>query len=196
MSIQDEHELRDRLGGLLHGIEPGLAPVAGTMRRGKGIRMRRWISAAAGLAVVAAGAVILPGQLQHHPAAPTVPLHYSVTVSPVSTEGQGTDRRSGHHERQAWQVICRQNGATAVTADEASASQVLACGRGQGGQARPRLRCLRSASAGRTELRTRSRRRPCDAGRSGACSNGTRLTPASAGRRHGRRWIGFSRQRR
>ena len=97
MSIQDEHELRDRLGGLLHGIEPGLPPVAGTMRRGKGIRMRRWISAAAGLAVVGAGALILPGLLQGHQAAPTVPSRYSVTVQPPGPGARAGLGRAGHH---------------------------------------------------------------------------------------------------
>jgi hypothetical protein len=105
MSIQDEYELRDRLGGLLHGIEPGLAPVAGTMRRGKGIRMRRWISAAAGLAVVTAGAVIVPGQLQHHPATPTVPPHYSVTVSPVSNDAKAGLIGQGTTDGHPWQAV-------------------------------------------------------------------------------------------
>ena len=97
MSIQDERELRERLGGLLCGIEPSSAPVAGTMRRGKGIRMRRWISAAAGLAVIAAGAVVLPGLLHSHPAGPVAPLHYKVTVQPPTTRSKGRTGRSGHH---------------------------------------------------------------------------------------------------
>jgi len=110
MSIQDERELRDRLSGLLAGVEPGLPPVVRTMRRGRGIRMRRWISAAAGVAVLAAGAVVLPGLLSAHPASPTAQLHYKVTVSPVGTDakagliGQGTT--DGHR----WQAVLSVDG--------------------------------------------------------------------------------------
>jgi hypothetical protein len=114
MSIQEERELRDRLGGLLYGIEPGPAPVAGTMRRGKGIRMRRWISVAAGVAVLAAGAVVLPGLLQGHPANPIAPLHYKVTVSPIGAGsppgliGQGTT--NGHR----WTAVMSAQGRDSV----------------------------------------------------------------------------------
>jgi hypothetical protein len=115
MSIQDERELRDRLGGLLHGIEPGLAPVAGTMRRGKGIRMRRWISAAAGVAVIAAGAVVLPGLLRAHPSGPAAPpRHYKVSVMPIGAGthpgliGQGTT--DGHR----WTAIMSAAGRDSV----------------------------------------------------------------------------------
>ena len=79
MSIQDERELRERLGGVLYSIEPGPPPVALTMRRGKGIRMRRWISVAAGVAVLAAGAVALPGLLQ---GTPRPPSRRDITRSP------------------------------------------------------------------------------------------------------------------
>jgi hypothetical protein len=82
MSTERERELRDRLGGLLNTIEPGPAPVTAALRRGKGIRMRRWISAAAGLAVIAAGAVLLPGFFQGQTPVPATHLHYKVTVRP------------------------------------------------------------------------------------------------------------------
>ena len=36
MSIQDERELRDRLGALLYGIEPGPAPVSWDRATGSG----------------------------------------------------------------------------------------------------------------------------------------------------------------
>jgi hypothetical protein len=83
VSIQEEHELRNRLEALLYSVEPGPAPVAGVMRQGKGIRTRRWISAAAGVAVLAVCAVVLPGVLRGQPAAPLAPQHYKVTVIPV-----------------------------------------------------------------------------------------------------------------
>jgi hypothetical protein len=45
--------------------------------------MRRLISAAAGLAVVVAGVVVIPMLLQRHVASPAARLHYKITVEPV-----------------------------------------------------------------------------------------------------------------
>ncbi len=83
MSIQNERELRDRLAGLLDGVEPHPAPVASVVRRGKGIRMRRWISVAAGAAVIVAGAALLPGLFQQSRIAPAQRTQYRVTVHPA-----------------------------------------------------------------------------------------------------------------
>ena len=80
MSIHDERELRDRLSGLMNDLEPTTAPVASVMRQGRGIRMRRWVSAAAGLAVLAAGAIAVPWLLSQRPPVPTAPKHYKITV--------------------------------------------------------------------------------------------------------------------
>jgi hypothetical protein len=105
MSVQDEHELRARLSTLLDSVEPRPAPVMRTVRRGKGIRMRRWISVAAGLAVIAAGAALLPGFLQPHRVAPMTQLHYHYKViirlgssAPARVIGSGVT--DGRH----WQV--------------------------------------------------------------------------------------------
>ncbi|HEY2639470.1 MAG TPA: hypothetical protein VGI66_06245, partial [Streptosporangiaceae bacterium] len=83
MSVHDERELRDRLTGLLDGLEPSPAPVASAVRRGKGIRMRRWISVAAGLAVIVSGVAFLPGLLRPPRTAPAGHPHYRVTVHPA-----------------------------------------------------------------------------------------------------------------
>ena len=83
MSIQDGQELRERLGDLLGGLEPRPAPVIRAIRQGRGIKMRRLISAAAGLAVVAVGVVVIPLLLQRHTVSPAAKLHYKVTVEPV-----------------------------------------------------------------------------------------------------------------
>src|SRR5580704_6955528 len=110
MSLQDERELRARLGGVLSAVEPGPRPVVGTMQRGKGIRMRRWISVAAGVVVLAAGAVVLPGLLRAHPAIPTAPRHHKVIVTPIRPVarpgliGQGTT--DGHR----WTAIMSPDG--------------------------------------------------------------------------------------
>ena len=101
MSIQDERELRDRLGALLYGIEPGPPPVAGTVRRGQGDQDAPVdLGRRPEIAVLAAGAVALPGLLRGHPAAPMAPPHYKVIVIPVGAGarpgliGQGIDRRA------------------------------------------------------------------------------------------------------
>lgn len=115
MSIQDERELRDRLGSLLYGIEPGPAPVAGTMQRGKGIRMRRWISVTAGVAVLAAGAVVLPVLLQGRPASPIAPLHYKVAVSPIGVGSRPGLIGQGSTDGHRWTAIMSANGRDSVT---------------------------------------------------------------------------------
>jgi hypothetical protein len=121
VSVQDEREFRERLGGLLDGIEPAPAPVFRAMRQGRGIRMRRWVSAAAGLAVLAAAAVAVPFFLhQTSRTAPVAPLHYSVTVDQPSPHwksglvGEGTE--NGHR----WSVVLsgRGNGLMVLGSDE------------------------------------------------------------------------------
>lgn len=148
MSIQDERELRDRLGGLLYGIEPGPAPVSGTMRRGKGIRMRRWISVAAGVAVLAAGAVVLPRLLQSHPAGPVAPVHYTVTVQPPGPGARAGLVAHGTIDGRHWQVFAQggpRNGCEIVTL-------VLTCGLGYGITPGPGQVSLGSASVGSTDF--------------------------------------------
>jgi hypothetical protein len=105
MSIQDEQELRRRLGLLLDNVEPRPAPVGRTAAQGRGIRMRRWISAAAGLAVIAAGALVLPGLLAGHRVAPSAPLHYQVTVRPVGANARAGLIGQGVTDGKPWRVV-------------------------------------------------------------------------------------------
>lgn len=105
MSIQDERELRDRLNGLLNGLEPRPAPVASAVRQGKGIRMHRWVSAAAGLALIAAGAALLPGLLRAQRVSPIAPLHYKVTVEKIGKHARDGVIGQGVTDGKHWQVI-------------------------------------------------------------------------------------------
>jgi hypothetical protein len=86
VSIQDERELSERLGELLGGVDPRPAPVGLAVSKGRSIRRRRRTAVAAGLAVIAAGAVLGPTVIKNQLAAPPVgprPVpHFSVTVSP------------------------------------------------------------------------------------------------------------------
>lgn len=85
MSIDGEQEIRQRLGRALGTVSAGPAPVDRAVRRGRAIRVRRRLGAAAGLAVVAAAAVAVPvllhQQAAQHPVAPR-PRHHAVTVHP------------------------------------------------------------------------------------------------------------------
>jgi hypothetical protein len=104
MNVQDEHELRARLSTLLDDIEPRPAPVARVVRRGRGIRMRRWISVAAGVAVIVAGAALIPGFLQSHRVAPIEQLHYKVTVTTLGRSAKGGVIAAGVTDGHRWQV--------------------------------------------------------------------------------------------
>ena len=105
MSIQDERELRGRLGALLDGVAPGPAPVSQAVRRGRGIRVRRWIGAAAGLAVIVAGAAVVPALLQAHTTTPAAPLHYKVTVTKLGGSAAGGVIGAGTIGTEHWRVV-------------------------------------------------------------------------------------------
>ena len=111
MSVQDERELRERLGGLLGKVEPRPAPVLRAMHQGRGIRMRRWVSAAAGIAVLAGCAVALPIALhgQGTPS-PAGPLHYSVTVNPPGRHAPTGLISSGTQDGHRWTVVLSDRG--------------------------------------------------------------------------------------
>lgn len=85
MSIDGERELRQRLGQALDGMTPRPAPVAAAVRQGGLIRVRRRLTAAAGVAAVAAAAIAIPALLhalpQQHAVTPQ-PRHTAVTVHP------------------------------------------------------------------------------------------------------------------
>jgi len=123
MSIQDERDLRSRLGGLLDGVEAAPAPVARAIRRGKVIRMRRWVAAAAGVAVIAAGAVVLPRLIGgNHTVAPIAPRHYKVTVQDLGPTAKGGVIAAGTIDNKHWRIVINK------TADCIAESYTLICG--------------------------------------------------------------------
>lgn len=126
MNIQDERDLRDRLGGLLNHVEPRPAPVASVVRRGKGIRMRRWITVTAGLAVIAAGPTLLPGFLQGHTPVPFPPLNYKVTVQPPGRGARPGLVAQGTINGKRWQVVLARSMGAGCTPD----AHLLTCGMG------------------------------------------------------------------
>jgi hypothetical protein len=111
VSVQEERELRERLGGLLGGIEPRPAPVGLAVRQGRGIRMRRWVTAAVGLAILAGGAVAVPLVL-HAPkmTPPASPRQFSVTVNPPQPNAQHGLIGSGTQDGHTWTVVISGHG--------------------------------------------------------------------------------------
>ena len=66
--------------------------------------MRRLISAAAGVAVAAAGVVVIPMLLQGHTVSPAAPLHYKVTVEPVGQNAPHGLIGQGVTDGKPWKV--------------------------------------------------------------------------------------------
>ncbi len=110
MSVQDEHELRERLTGLLGDVTPKPAPVGRAMRQGKGIRMRRWAGAVTAIAVVAVAAALAPAVVRSLSSTPAAPAHhkvphYRVTVRPVGTDASHGVIAKGVTDGRGWKVI-------------------------------------------------------------------------------------------
>jgi hypothetical protein len=66
--------------------------------------MRRWISVAAGLAVIVAGAALIPGFLQAHRVAPITQLHYKVTMTRLGSRAHHGVISTGVTDGHRWQV--------------------------------------------------------------------------------------------
>jgi hypothetical protein len=105
MSIQDERDLRARLGVLLDSVDPAPVPAASVLRRGRVIKMRRWVSAVAGVAVLAVGAVVLPSLIHHSGATPMSSRHYKVTVQDLGSTVKGGVVGAGTINNRRWRVV-------------------------------------------------------------------------------------------
>lgn len=115
MSIQEERELSERLGDLLGGIEPHVAPFESVVRQGRGIKYRRQAAVASGLAVIAAGAILGPTVLRSELAAPPAAAHtrhYTVTVSPPAKGAKPGVIATGSINGWHWQAILSGTGGT------------------------------------------------------------------------------------
>jgi hypothetical protein len=107
--MQDEREVAERLGSLLDDVEPRPAPLAAAIGQGRGIRRRRRITAAAGIAVIAAGAAMIPAVL-HSIGAPPPPAaprhrHYTVTVNQLPAQARHGVIASGTQDGHRWQIV-------------------------------------------------------------------------------------------
>jgi hypothetical protein len=115
VSVQDERNLRESLTGLLEGITPRPAPVAGAVHQGMRIRTRRWISAAVVIAVIAAGAAITPALLRSQSPPPTAPSghrvpRFKVSMLPVGTPARHGVIAAGISDGRHWQAVLSGSG--------------------------------------------------------------------------------------
>jgi hypothetical protein len=110
VSVKDEQDLRESLTNLMEGVTPRPAPVARAVRQGKGIRTRRWVSAAVVVAVVAAGAAIAPSLLRSQSPGPAQTghhklLHYKVTVQQPHGQVRAGAVVRGVTDGKPWAVV-------------------------------------------------------------------------------------------
>ncbi len=138
MSIQEERELRERLGGLLDEVTPRPAPVIAAVRQGGGIRMRRRIAVGAGLLVLAGGAILTPVVLHAVdtapvPMAPSIP-HYSVTVNHLPAQARHGVIGSGTEDGHRWQVSLYGKGSDPTATSTGATMMGIGPGVGRGGQ--------------------------------------------------------------
>lgn len=91
MRTDDERDLRQRLDQAFETVNPHPAPVDGTVRRGRAMRVRRRVAAAVGVAAVAAigtAAALGPSS-----------LHRLVAPAPPATRVNYPPSRSRHPAR-------------------------------------------------------------------------------------------------
>jgi hypothetical protein len=110
VSIDDQRDLYERLDLAIGAITLREAPVGGAIRRGRGIRLRRRVVVAAGVAAVVAAGVVGVPRLRHadaeHPVA-----SYSATVRPPGPHSPPGLIASGTVKGQRWQIVAGRPGA-------------------------------------------------------------------------------------
>ena len=119
MSVDDERELRQRLGGVLEAVNPSPAPVGATVRRGRLIRLRRQISVAVGLAVVVGVAVGVPGLLRPVSREPQGAGKPKVTVDQLGPRAARGVIGSGTINGRRWRLVVREQGSGGTKANNA-----------------------------------------------------------------------------
>jgi len=107
MSIDDERDLAGRLDQAFAAITPPPAPLAGAIRQGKAIRLRRRLAGVADLAVATAAAVAVAVPLLHAatspPAGPQHPRH-TVTVLPPGPHPAAGLIAAGTIDGRRWRI--------------------------------------------------------------------------------------------
>jgi hypothetical protein len=113
VSIDDQHNLYERLDRAVGVITPREAPVERAMRRGRGMRLRRRSAVAGVAAVVAAAALAVPALRQaatHTPAAG----RYTVTVQAPGPHAPAGLIASGTVNSKSWQLVATRPGTDGI----------------------------------------------------------------------------------
>lgn len=124
MSIDDEREVRQRLGAALDTITPSPAPVAATLRRGRAVRVRRRVGVAAGLAV--AVGIVLTGPAVVHQVVRQVPLSPGPQTATLDAAGPVARHGvigSGTIDGKSWRLVAQKPGADGVAKDQCFLAQ-------------------------------------------------------------------------
>jgi len=118
MSVNDERELRRRLGGVLEAVVPSPAPVAATVRRGRLIRIRRQVAVAAGLAVVVGVAAAAPGLLRPASREPQAAAKAKITVKQLGPRATGGVIGSGSINGKRWRLVVQREGSAGAASKD------------------------------------------------------------------------------
>jgi hypothetical protein len=111
--IDDERDLHEQLEAAFEAITPEPAPVDGTVRRGRAIKVRRRVAVAAGAAAVVAIGVFAVPSLLHRSAAPgtvTQTGPYTVTVQAPGPHSAPGLIALGTIDGQSWQLTAAKPG--------------------------------------------------------------------------------------
>jgi hypothetical protein len=111
VSIDDQHDLYERLDRAVEAITPGMAPVDGIMRRGQVIRWRRRSIAVAGVAAMVAAGVLAVPSLRHDATQGPATSRYTVTVQSPGPHSPAGEIASGTVNGQRWRLTAGKPGA-------------------------------------------------------------------------------------
>lgn len=146
--MSDLDQLRSSLDEALRTISPGPAPVDTAVRRGKGIRARRRLTALAGIiAVVAAGLAGYPAVAHKPSPAPPQPLTHrpvaNVTDVPPGPAAPAGTVAEGQVYGESWRVFAGQPGTRGLPSAPRGQLCFRASGAAIGPGAAPFTQCLR-----------------------------------------------------
>ncbi len=114
MSIDDQHDLYERLDRAVGAITPRAAPVEGAMRRGRGMRLRRRSAVAAGVAAVVAAAVLAVPALRQATTRTPAAARYTVTVQAPGPHAPAGLIASGTVNGKSWQLVAGRPGTDGI----------------------------------------------------------------------------------
>jgi len=109
MSIEDERDLREKLGAALDDLGPRPLPLQLVVRRGRAVVIRRRLAAVAAATAVIAAAVAVPTLLRAAPRTPPTAERYHVTVRPPGPDSPQGLIASGLVNRARWQLTVSYN---------------------------------------------------------------------------------------